>query len=472
MSTPEQPDDKSNSKFLTRRRLLIGGLGFVGLAGIGAYVLRKKIKRRLSMWTRLGSFSATPKLVPHNPGTDARTVYIGQGGHPADNVDAALGKLGGIGTVVGNDDVVIIKVSAQWWNQGMTNVAAVKRTIERILEVPDFTGEIVVFENVHFRLNDGSGLARAWTRPSERNVDVDGWDKLGDLITHFSGKEVPVSFVGLVDAGESFLSGDHWHDPEHVHGVYGGDGDGPIDPDGRRDGYVWDFSHTFSKKRSWVDSAKTPLTYPIFTSPRSGLVIDFKRGVRKRTAGGTEPVDRKLKWINMTTANEHGTTGFTGACKSTMGVIDMSSGRLGSDPSIQDYMSVHHFGSPNAKWRMAGPLAQFATLVRAPDLIITVAEWVAATPPGPEGAAWDDEVADIRMAEASAFHKKTVVVGTDPVAIDTWCVRNLLMPIAGHYKDMYDLDNENSDVIRFLRYYREVYGSGTLDESLITAEVA
>ena len=467
MTKPEQSVEKSSSRFLTRRRLLFGGLGLIGMAGIAAYGLRKKIKRKLAAWTRLDSFAATPALVPHDPSTDKRTLYVAQGDTPAANIDAALAKLGGIGTVVGNDDVVIIKVSAQWWNQGMTNVAAVKRTIEHILELPDFAGEIIVFENVHFRLADGSGLSRAWTHPSVRNVDVQGWDKLGDLITHFSGGERPVSFVGLIDAGTSALSGDHWHDPEHAHGVYGGDGRGPIGRGEERDGYVWDFDDTFSKKRSWVDSARTLLTYPVFTSPHSGLVVDFKRGVRRRVDRGSESVNRKLTWINMTTANEHSATGFTGACKSTMGIVDMSAGRLGTDPRVQDYMSVHYFGSPNAKWRMAGPLAHFAKNVRAPDLIITVAEWVAATPPGPEGEAWDEEIVDIRMSEPSAFHKKTVVIGTDPVAIDTWCVRNLLMPIAGFYMRKYDLDSERADFVKFLRYYREIYGSGTLDPSLI-----
>ena len=82
------------------------------------------------------------------------------------------------------DDVVLIKVSAQWWNQGMTNVAAVKRTIEQILTVPGFTGEVIVFENTHF-LKDGSPLTRAFTKASDRNVDVPGWSSMA--MKAFSG---------------------------------------------------------------------------------------------------------------------------------------------------------------------------------------------------------------------------------------------------------------------------------------------
>jgi hypothetical protein len=344
----------------------------------------------------------------------------------------------------------------------MTNVAAVKRTIERILERPSFDGEIVVFENTHFRLADGSGLARAFTRPSERNVDVPGWTTMGDLVRHFEGKAV--SFVGLVDAGASNLASHAWHDPGHAHGVYGGDGRGPLAAGDVRDGYHWDFAAAFRLRRSAVDHAQTPLTWPVFTSPRTGLVIDLKRGVFRREGGKLVPVaDRKLTWITMTTANEHASTGFTGCCKSAMGVVDMSAGHEGSDPRARGYQSVHYFGEPDASWRMAGPLADFAKNVRSPDLYIAVAEWVAAIPPGglPEGK-------DARLEEASAHRARTVAAGTDPVAIDAWLVRNVLMPIAGAEKRHYDLDDPGARVVKFLRYYRQIRGSGTLDPALVT----
>jgi hypothetical protein len=448
---------------LSRRGFV--GLGALGAAGAAAFALRRKLKARLSAWTRDPAFAATPPLVPHDPARDKRTIAVARGGAPADNVDAALGKLpGGLGGVIGGDDVVIVKVSAQWWNQGMTNVAAARRVVEQVLAVPGFTGEVIVFENTHFQLADGSGLSRAWTRPSERNVDVPGWDKLGDLQRHFAG-DARVSFVGLVDGGKSSLAGDHWHDPSHQHGVYGGDGRGGIAAGDARDGYHWDFARAFRLKKSWIEHAQTPLTWPRFTSPRSGLVVDLADGVMRREGGRLVAEQRRLKWISVVTANEHAATGFTGCCKSAMGVVDMSAGRLGSDARVQGYQSVHYFGSPDATWRMAGPLAHFALKVRAPDLYVVAAEWVAATP---AGVPWDGEKQDIRMAEASAFRTRTVVAGTDPVAIDAWCVRELLMPIRGANAAMLDLDDPDSKVSRFLRYYRLVYGSGTLDASLVT----
>ncbi len=457
--TPPEP----TSPLLTRRRLLAAA--GVALAGAGAVALaaRRRLVARLSQWTRLDEFTRTPELAPHDPARDRRTLYVARGGTPAENVDAIFEKLGGVEPFVGADDVVIIKVSAQWWNQGMTNVAAVKRVVERVLGREGFRGEVIVFENVHFRLADGSGLARAFTRPSERNVDVAGWDKMGDLLPHFAKLGAPVSFVGLVDAGESRLAGDHWHDPNHAHGVYGGDGRGPIAPGDPRDGYHWDFDRAFRLRRSRVDYAQTPLTWPRFTASRTGTVVDLKDGAFRREGGRLVPLGRKVTWVNMTTANEHSATGYTGACKSAMGVVDMSAGRMGLDPRVRDYQSVHYFGDPHARWRMAGPLAHFAKAVRAPDLYLSVAEWVAFTPrPG-----WDDEKQDIRLAEESAFRANTVVAGTDPVAIDAYCVRHLLMPRQGANRAMLNLDDPDSKVSKFLRYYRQVHGSGTLEPALV-----
>lgn len=459
-------DSRANgdARLLTRRNILLGGgIASLGLTG-AATMLHSKIKNRLANMTQLSSFAATPPLVPHDPQRDRTTISVAQRGGPAENVDTVLSKLGGLARIVGASDVVIVKVSAQWWNQGMTNVAAVRRVLEHLVELPGFNGEIIVFENTHFRLSNGSGLSRAWTRPSDRNVDVAGWSTLGDLIPYFEKRHAPVSFVGLVDAGPSSLADDDWHDAGHQHGIYGGDGRGPIAAGDSRDGYHWDFSRTFRLQRSWVDDAKTPLTWPRFTSPRSGLVVDLKAGVLRREGSALVPVDRKLTWINLTTANEHGSTGFTGACKSTMGVVDMSAGSLGTHPLVRGYRSIHYFGrgNPSATWRMAGPLAQFAREVRAPDLILSVAEWVAFEPVTYDGAE------DIRHSASTCMQAQAIVAGKDPVAIDAWLCRNVLSKVPSrHRAEYHDLANPDAMFTKFLRYYRQVYGGGAMDPSLI-----
>ena len=158
MSEPNKPG-------ISRRKLMIGAGAAAGLAG-ATYVMRSRIRNFIDRKTVLASFSATPPLVPHDAARDRTTVTIGKGGGPAGNIDTVLGKLGGMGKVIGVDDVVVIKVSAQWWNQGMTNVAAVKRTIEHILEIPGWKGEVIVFENTHFRFPDKAVHARVRPRPA------------------------------------------------------------------------------------------------------------------------------------------------------------------------------------------------------------------------------------------------------------------------------------------------------------------
>jgi hypothetical protein len=103
--------------------------------------------------------------------------------------------------------------------------------------------------------------------------------------------------------------------------------------------------------------------------------------------------------------------------------------------------------------------------VRAPDLYLAVAEWVGVTPRSatPES----EEREDLRLSSGAARQVRAVVGGTDPVAVDQWCARNLLMPLGGKHQERYDLDNPDSTLSRFLRYYREVYGGGTLDPALV-----
>ena len=114
---------------------------------------------------------------------------------------------------------------------------------------------------------------------------------------------------------------------------------------------------------------------------------------------------------------------------------------------------------------MAGPLAYWGDRVRTPNLYVTVAEWTAYSPKtGYDGSD------DMRHHAACREQTRTVVAGTDPVAIDTWCVRNLVMPLGSKSADpgMTNLDDPDSKVSRFLRYFRQVAGKGTLDLALIT----
>jgi len=96
-------------------------------------------------------------------------------------------------------------------------------------------------------------------------------------------------------------------------------------------------------------------------------------------------------------------------------------------------------------------------------LILLVAEWVAFAP-----ASWDEEKEDLRHSAVTCVQKRTIVAGTDPAAIDTWAVRHLMMDTGSANKKAHlDLDNPEAKFTKFLRYYREVYGKGTIDPDLI-----
>ncbi len=58
--------------------------------------------------------------------------------------------MGGIRTLIGEHDVVVIKPNVQWWNQGAPNMLALKTLVDLIMERPGgFKGEVVIAENCH-----------------------------------------------------------------------------------------------------------------------------------------------------------------------------------------------------------------------------------------------------------------------------------------------------------------------------------
>ncbi len=81
----------------------------------------------------------------HHPGVESLLALLGQNGVKfyRHNVADALSGPDGI---VAADDVVLIKVNAQWKYRGATNSDVVRGIIQRVLDHPGgFTGEVVIF---------------------------------------------------------------------------------------------------------------------------------------------------------------------------------------------------------------------------------------------------------------------------------------------------------------------------------------
>ena len=78
------------------------------------------------------------------------TVYRAVNGHPSENLSKVVELMGGIGTFIGPDDVVVIKPNVQWWNQGVPNLSALNSFVDSIMNRQGgFHGEVVLAENCH-----------------------------------------------------------------------------------------------------------------------------------------------------------------------------------------------------------------------------------------------------------------------------------------------------------------------------------
>ena len=189
------------------------------------------------------------------------------------------------------------------------------------------------------------------------------------------------------------------------------------------DGYVWtDEDYIFQK-------LKTKMSYPIFTSEYSGVMIDFKNGAWKNG----EYTGQLVKFINMSALRNHSNAGVTATIKNYLGLVDLTCGYHGINP--KGYYNFHYiavdwpkitllrncvkaFITSNFSKRqktihkidqyigpqngtLGGAVGHFMKTIRRADLNIITAEYA-----GHEGR------------RKSPAHTKMVLASTDPVALD------------------------------------------------------
>lgn len=371
-------------------------------------------------------------------------IYIAKNGTPQQNIEKVIEMMGGIQRFIGKDDIVILKPNAQWWNQGRTNLAAMKGFIDLVLNIPGFKGEIIIAENHHFMdesLREGEkDNIRGWTHMSEINGDIDGVNHNLNTLIELYHKE-----------GFRNVTKYHWRDGgPKPDGVWGNAKDGGIvKGPWEGDGYVWsDIDYEFSPLlglKKW----KVKMSYPIFTSRYSGITIDFKNGafLRDGKGGGKYLPDRPIRFINFAVLNNHGEdTGITSSIKNYMGITDLSCGAWGLKP--EGYYNVHACGGRFFQYAKAGPIGHFMKTIRKADLNIVTAEWVG----------WGSRT-DIKKAT----RMRTILASTDPVALDYFGAKYLVYPLSQNRK-YHDPDNPKSSVRRFLELALETSGEGTCDE--------
>jgi hypothetical protein len=188
--------------------------------------------------------------------------------------------------MIESDDVVLIKVNAQWKYRGCTNSDLIRGLIQRILNHPNgFSGEIVIMENGQGRgsLNCDTSSSYGGDTSIRANANVESHSFLYLVNTVFGDPRV-----------SSFL----------------------LDP--VRSTFIGDTDHVTNGYRRYEN-----ISYPCFTTA-GGRRVELREGIWQE-AGHTQ----NLKLINVPVLKHHDTGGseITASLKHLYGVVSMADGQ-------------------------------------------------------------------------------------------------------------------------------------------------
>jgi len=266
-------------------------------------------------------------------------------------------------------DVVILKINAQWDQRGGTNTDLVRAVIREILAHPDgFTGEIIIADNgqAQFGSAPGGGGSLDWAR---NNAEDQSQSNMA-LIRYFQaqGHRVTGSLWDVFTRTrvQEFSEGD------------------------MRDGFVVE---------DFVRPTGITVSYPKFTT-EFGTHVSFRHGIWDPA---TRTYDSEsLKVINMPVLKSHSLFQVTAAVKNYMGV-----------PS--DWLTRGPGRAHNSVG--TGGMGTLLVETRLPVLHITDMIWI-----GPDRGP--------RVDFHAAVRTNMIAASLDPVALDYWTARHVLMPAA------------------------------------------
>jgi hypothetical protein len=353
-------------------------------------------------------------LTPHNATTTGSTsdiFYVQNATGPEGDMDAsvnALIELMGLQGLhfydststpyglIGRENVIIIKMNGQWPMRGGTNTDLITSVINAIHAHPDgFTGEVVIADN-----GQGEG-------------DLN-WNSPNSYYQNQSAQEVAEFFVP-----EWNVSSILW---DNLRASTVDDYD---------DG---DFTDGFVRSSTWHSETNLYVSYPKFKSPASGVYISFKKGVWWNETGFNSD---QLKIINIPVFKTHDLLAVTGSVKNYMGVPQGFVVESVHPDFLHEHFSV-----------ALGGMGTMIAETRAPTLNILDMVWVNAHPVessinrGP----WS------RYSSASA----TDIIGAsiDPVALDYWSAKNVLIPTAQYlnYSSYSSIDPDYEPISEHVRY--------------------
>jgi hypothetical protein len=323
--------------------------------------------------------------------------------------------------LIARNDTIVIKVNSQWDQRGGTNTDLLKSLVKALTEHPDgFSGEIVLADNGQAQYGStGKGGNLDW----ERNNAEDISQSVQKVAASFSGYKVST--------------------------------------------YLWDKITTLKvREYSEGDSNDGYIVIPA-VSPETGLMISYPKFKTRFGShislklGIWDPNKRKydsthLKFINVPVLKAHFIYGVTGCVKHYMGVV---SDKLTAQAGARSHEMV---GAGGMGTEMVG--------TRYPTLNVLDAIWVNAKPAGGPWTPYE-----------AATQSGVIAAGIDPVAIDYWSAKNILMPLAKEkgYDGLPSIDPDNPDNKCFGRWLRlameEIKRSGyqaTNDESRINVYLA
>jgi len=221
----------------------------------------------------------------HHVGVDALVTQMGNRGLKFFRAGQE-GPVSGPGGLIAADDVVLIKVNAQWKYRGCTNSDLVRGLIQRILEHPDgFQGEVVIIEN-----GQGRGSLACDTSEAYGNAEV-----------HANAEDESRSFLWVVA---------NFNDPRVSSFL--------LDP--VRQDFLEAGDHTTDGYRRFEN-----VSYPCFTTA-GGRRVELREGIWTGSSYGSN-----LKLINVPVLKHHDVGGseITGALKHMYGLVSMADGQSG-----------------------------------------------------------------------------------------------------------------------------------------------
>lgn len=264
---------------------------------------------------------------------------------------------------IGNKDVVLIKINSQWAKRGGTNTDLLKSIIEAIVRHPDIFGGEIIVAD--------NGQAQYGSTGKGGSLDWDNANSLDkkqsvlDVVNYFKGQGVRISGV----LWDKFTK-------KQVQEFESG---------GIDDGFVLEDK---------VYATGIRISYPKFTT-EYGTKVSFKKGIWKDDLKAYD--SSSLKILNVPVLKAHGIYQVTGAVKSYMGA---------NSYALTGGATHYNIGK--------GAMGTQMAYTRMPVLHILDAIWI--MPSGGPGAPY-----------SRAVETDMVLAATDPVALDYWASKNILM---------------------------------------------